>query len=153
MKKLIEQMIKFGLVGALSFVIDFVITMTVAWGLRKGGIGTDIAALVGAFFGFVISVIVNYLLSMKFVFVRKEDMNRKKEFVIFVSLSVVGLAINEIIIMLALMISKEFANSLYNNHPDVITAGAKIFATAVVMVYNFVTRKIFLESKDANGEK
>ena len=29
----------------------------------------------------------------------------------------------------------------------------KIFATAVVMVYNFITRKIFIEGKNDNSKK
>ena len=32
---------------------------------------------------------------------------------------------------------------------DWVPIEAKVVATAVVMVYNFVTRKIFLEKKDA----
>lgn len=111
--------------------------------------GTSQAALVGAFFGFVISVIVNYLLSMKYVFKRREDMDRKREFVIFVVLSVIGLGINELIILFCIDV-------VYNNWDwlhalvgaTLATAGAKIIATGVVMVYNFVTRKIFLEQKE-----
>ena len=76
MKKLIEQMVKFGFVGAFCFVIAFAITM----GLTYIGVYHLIAAAAG----FIISVVVNYLLSFKFVFERKEDMDRKAEFVIFV---------------------------------------------------------------------
>ena len=32
--------------------------------------------------------------------------------------------------------------------PTTVTAAAKIVATAIVMVYNFITRKIFLEQKE-----
>ena len=99
MKKLLEQILKFGVVGVVCFVIDFVITMVMSTVLREiFSMGTSRAALVAAFFGFVISVIVNYLLSMKYVFVRKEDMDRRKEFIIFVILSAFGLVLNEVII-------------------------------------------------------
>ena len=92
MKKLIDQILKFGVVGIISFIVDFVITMAVSTGLRQGaGMGTSQAALIGAFFGFVVSVIVNYILSMKYVFERRDDLDRKKEFIIFVVLSVFGL--------------------------------------------------------------
>ena len=98
MKKLIDQILKFGVVGLISFIVDFVITMAVSTGLRQGaGMGTSQAALIGAFFGFVVSVIVNYILSMKYVFERRDDLDRKKEFIIFVVLSVFGLGINELI--------------------------------------------------------
>ncbi|WP_199642622.1 GtrA family protein [Roseburia sp. AM51-8] len=100
MKKLIDQILKFGVVGIISFIVDFVITMAVSTGLRQGaGMGTSQAALIGAFFGFVVSVIVNYILSMKYVFERRDDLDRKKEFIIFVVLSVFGLGINELIIL------------------------------------------------------
>lgn len=150
MKKLIEQLIKFGLVGALCFVIDFVITMVVSEVLR-GVFSVDVttSAAVGGFFGFVISVIVNYVLSMKFVFVRRDDMDRKKEFIIFVILSAIGLGINEAIIVLSLDILYVKWIWLHEHVGETIaTAGAKIIATAVVMIYNFVTRKIFLEKKE-----
>ena len=150
MKKLLSQILKFGAVGIICFIIDFLITMIISTGLREGlAMGTSQAALVGAFFGFVISVIVNYLLSMKYVFKRREDMDRKREFVIFVVLSVIGLGINELIILFCIDV-------VYNNWDwlhalvgaTLATAGAKIIATGVVMVYNFVTRKIFLEQKE-----
>lgn len=149
MKKLIEQILKFGVVGIISFIVDFVITMVVSTVLRTLlHMGTSKAALIGAFFGFVISVIVNYILSMKYVFERRDDMDRKKEFVIFVILSAFGLVINELIILLCIDV-------IYNNwlwlqswvNDTLATAGSKIVATGVVMVYNFITRKIFLEKK------
>lgn len=156
MKKLIDQILKFGVVGIISFIVDFVITMAVSTLLRTSvGMTTSQAALVGAFFGFVISVIVNYILSMKYVFERREDLDRKKEFTIFVVLSIIGLGINELIILFC--IDLMYANWAWLHNligATLATAGAKIVATAVVMVYNFVTRKIFLENKDgqAKGE-
>ena len=46
MKKLIDQILKFGVVGIISFIVDFVITMAVSTGLRQGaGMGTSQAAL------------------------------------------------------------------------------------------------------------
>ena len=150
MKKLMEQIMKFGVVGVVCFLIDFAITMVVSTLLRtKAGMETGTAALIGAFFGFTISVIINYILSMKYVFVRKEEMDRKKEFIIFTILSLIGLGIHEVIIMLCIDV-------IYGNwawlsgwlSPTLATAGGKIFATGIVMVYNFITRKKFLEKKE-----
>ena len=149
MKKLFAQLVKFGLVGGLCFVIDFLITLGVSALLRKASFDTDTAALVAGFFGFVISVMVNYFLSMKYVFARKEDMDRRKEFLIFMVLSVIGLGINELLLKGSLVVAAKVIVHLYESQPNLVTAGAKIIATAVVMVYNFVTRKIFLEKKEA----
>ena len=127
--------------------IDFAIS-TALVALLKGSVSNSFAALVGGFFGFTISVIVNYLLSMKFVFTRNEELSRKKEFVIFIVLSVIGLGLNEIILLICSTIYE--ANQVLMDTIDftVWFAAAKVFATAIVMVYNFISRKIFLEKKN-----
>lgn len=91
--------------------------------------------MVSSAISFTISVIVNYLLSMKFVFKRKDDIGRKTEFIVFVLLSIMGLLINQFI----MWISVDKLNIFYMI--------SKIFATFIVMVWNFISRKIFLEKK------
>lgn len=143
MKKLIDQILKFGAVGFFCFFIDFAI-----YTLLLALIDWHYDYVIATFWGFTISVIVNYLLSMKYVFVRKDDMDRRKEFVIFVILSIFGCILNEILIVLCM-------NGIYDNWPwlqsivsrELAKMGGKIVATGVVMVYNFITRKIFLEKK------
>lgn len=147
MKKLFAQIIKFGFVGVLCFFIDFAI-LRILVALLEGNVSNGLAAMIGGFFGFTISVIVNYVLSMKFVFTQKEDLSRKKEFVIFIVLSVIGLGINQIILLVCSNIYE--ANQVLM---DTISfenwiSLAKVFATAIVMVYNFISRKIFLEKKN-----
>ena len=155
MKKLIEQILKFGVVGVICFAIDFLITLVVSALLRKTGMDATTAALIGAFFGFTISVIVNYLLSMKFVFTRDENMSRKREFIIFVILSLVGLGLNELIIKggMELYAGMKTTYPGLSEADGIATALAKVIATGIVMVYNFVTRKIFLEKKPDPSEQ
>lgn len=86
---------------------------------------------------------------MKYVFKRREDMDRRREFIVFVILSVIGLGINELIILFCIDIVYSNWAWLHNLvGATLATAGAKIVATGVVMVYNFITRKIFLEQKE-----
>lgn len=144
MKKLLDQILKFGAVGFFCFFIDFAI-----YTLLIAVIDWHYDYMIATFFGFTISVIVNYLLSMKFVFARKDDMDRRKEFIIFVILSIIGCILNELLILLCM-------NGIYDNWKwlqtivsrELAKLGGKIVATGVVMVYNFITRKIFLEKKD-----
>ena len=82
---------------------------------------------------FSVSVLVNYILSMRFVFQGKQDMSKWQEIAIFTVLSVIGLVFNQIIMYLLV----EFFAIFY--------AIAKIFTTMTVTIFNFISRKIFLE--------
>ena len=62
-KKLFAQILRFGVVGGLSFLIDFVITLIVSAACRAFGMDVATAATVGGLFGFCISLVFNYLMS------------------------------------------------------------------------------------------
>lgn len=84
---------------------------------------------------FTVSVVANYILSMKYVFQRKKNANRVKEFIVFVILSAIGLLLNQLLMWGAV------------DGMGIYYVAAKVLATAVVMVYNFVSRKLILEEK------
>jgi putative flippase GtrA len=88
--KLIQQFLKFGVVGVICFFIDT--------GLYTICNFIGIPYLISGVIGFSVSVVVNYLLSMKYVFVRRDDLSRKKEFIIYLILSIIGLILNELIL-------------------------------------------------------
>ena len=150
MKNLFAQIMKFGVVGAVCFGIDYIIGYSVMKIIMKLGGGTlfELASMAGSALGFTVSVIINYILSFKFVFERKEDLDRRKEFVAFIILSVIGLGLNQLIIWIC--VGPVYGNIAFLRNIlnyDLAYTGAKVIATAIVMVYNFVTRKIFLEKK------
>ncbi len=126
MKKLIEQIMKFGVVGVICFGIDYglMIFLTELCG---------ISYLVSSGISFSVSVVVNYTLSLKFVFETDKDNNKVVEFLIFIILSVVGLGINQVLMWVCV------------DKLHVYYMISKIGVTGVVMVYNFVTRKLILE--------
>ena len=77
MKKLIAQILKFAVVGGISFVIDFVVYAILCNVM-------NVHYIIAGITGFGVSVVANYILSMKFVFASKDDMPKDKEFIIFV---------------------------------------------------------------------
>ena len=129
MVKLIQQMIKFGFVGVLCFFIDYgiMVFLTEVFGINY---------MVSSTVSFSVSVTVNYILSVAFVFETDKDKNKIKEFIVFVLLSIVGLGVHELCMWLG--------TDLMGIHYMI----TKIGATAIVMVYNFVTRKMFIEKKN-----
>lgn len=124
--KLFQQIFKFGVVGGIAFVIDYGIMV-----ISKELLGFSI--LLSAGLGFTISVIFNYIASVKWVFNVNKDKNEKKNFILFMIFSVIGLIITELIMFVG------------TNIINISYLIVKIAATAIVMVFNFITRKMFLE--------
>ena len=125
MKKLIIQLIKFGIVGVIATLIDLAVLMVL-----KEFMHVDVLAASAV--AFSVSVIANYILSMLFVF-KSRGNSKVKEFLVFVILSIGGLLLNQFI----MWIGTEIMTAYY--------LWVKAFALVFVPIYNFVTRKIFLE--------
>ena len=127
-KSLIQQIIRFGFVGGGAFVIDYgiMIFLTEAAGINY---------LISSACSFVISVTFNYILSVKWVFNVSGERSQAQDMTVFMVLSVIGLGINQLIMWLTV------------DKLHIFYMLAKIGATAVVMVYNFITRKLFLENR------
>lgn len=119
---------KFGVVGLIAFVIDYglMVALTELAGINY---------LVSATISFTVSVVFNYVASMRYVFTHKEGLSRRREFIIFVVLSVIGLGLNDLLMWIG--------TTLW----DISYLIVKIGATALVTVYNFITRKIFLDGE------
>ena len=124
--KLFQQIFKFGIVGGIAFIIDYGIMV-----ISKELLGFSI--LLSAGLGFTISIIFNYIASVKWVFNVNKDKNEKKNFILFMIFSVIGLILTELIMFVG------------TNIINISYLIVKIAATAIVMVFNFITRKLFLE--------
>ena len=129
MRKLIEQFLKFGVVGTIAFCIDYGVLMLLS---QAFGVNPVVAAGIS----FCVSVVFNYLASMRYVFTHREDMTRGREFVIFIVLSAIGLVINEVCMAAGV--------AMLGTSALMVTV-AKLFATVVVMVWNFFSRKKWLD--------
>lgn len=71
---------------------------------------------------------------MRFVFRHRDDLSRVRELLIFSALSLVGLAINEALMWLGVSV-------LALNYVLM-----KVIATCMVMLWNFVSRKRWLDA-------
>jgi len=125
-KKLIAQFMKFGIVGVIAFLIDYglMVALTEFFGVPY---------LISNTISFTVSVVFNYVASMRYVFERRDDMSRHREFIIFVVLSIIGLILNDLFMWL-------FVSVWLIDYRI-----AKIIVTVLVAIWNFVTRKTFLE--------
>lgn len=127
MINLFKQLFKFGIVGILATIVDF-------------GTLTLLTEVFGVFYltsscvAFILSTLFNYVASMKYVFKSRFTQDEKKqELLLFTVLSVIGLILNQLLMWF-------FVEKI-----NVFYVLAKIFATILVMAWNFVSRKKWLE--------
>ena len=135
---------KFGIVGVIAFIID--------WGILNLLVGLfHMHNVLAATISFIISLIFNYVASMKVVFKHRDDMARWMEIVIFVVGAVIGLFMNDAIIWISTYGMNHDAYVSQSAEYLIRTNVGKLIATAVVMVWNFVTRKWLLDDTHTNA--
>lgn len=122
-----KQIFRFLIVGGSATIIDFGIMILLTEIFR-------VHYLLSSGISFGISVIYNYTLSTKWVFLCDAQKNTSWKFTVFAALSIVGLILN----LLFMWIFTENLGLSY-----IIS---KIGAAALVMIYNFISRKLLLES-------
>lgn len=122
-----RQFLKFALVGFASLAVEYLFL-----GYFLQALSMDY--LLATTIAFTISIVVNYILSMKYVFSHKENMSRKREFTIFAVLSAIGLGLNDLYMFIGV--------SLLN----VGTMAMKLISTFFVTWYNYFSRRKFLDA-------
>lgn len=126
LEHLLVQIFKFGIVGVVATLIDFIFLY-----LFKDCL--DFPLLLSNTLSFVISVIYNYWASLTFVFDVNKEKSKRRNFIIFVICSFIGLLLNDLMVY------------VITDKLGVYYMISKVIATLFVMVFNFITRKKFLE--------
>lgn len=125
-----KQFGRFAVVGLVSLAVEYSLLLYMVE-------VQSINYLVATTISFFASVVVNYLLSMRYVFERREDISRKREFTIFAVLSAIGLGLND----LYMFIGVGVLNIGYQ--------AMKLISTFFVTWYNFFSRRRFLDAGKA----
>ncbi|MDN3495386.1 GtrA family protein [Planococcus sp. APC 4015] len=126
MRRLMWQFARFLVVGVFSFAFDYGLFFIL---FQFFGVQYIVASTIS----FSLSLVLNYFLTLKFVFVAQPGRNVAKEFAIYIGLNIGALGLNQLILFLSV--------DLLGTSPLV----GKLIATAVVLVYNFISRKLLIE--------
>ncbi len=126
-KNIAAQFVRFAIVGIIAFLIDYslLIILTEVF---------NIMYLVSSIISYTIATIFNYLASMRFVFAHRENMTRRREFIIVFVLSIIALGLNTLLLWLGVSILGWDYRI------------AKLIVTLLVTTFNFVTRRVFLDA-------
>ena len=123
---LIQQIFKFGIVGGIATVIDFACIYVLKEFL-------NLPVILSNTLSFCIATIYNYWASIHWVFNVNKEKNPKKNFILFILFSVIGLLLNDLIVWYTI------------DTFHIYYLLGKVIATGIVMIFYFITRKIFLE--------
>ena len=151
-KKMILEIIRFLLVGGLATLVDWAISFFVTSITPSVMVGNlDIThTVLSTACGFSIGLLVNYFLSVVFVFKDKKDENSGKSFKDFLVFTLIGVLVLLFQFLLIYLVNDllfvkdmEWTVILIGN----LTWGyiiAKVLATAIGLVLNYIFRKIFI---------
>lgn len=147
-KPLMYEILRFVIVGGVATVVDFLIaslfqyfiyTSSEVWSLL-GFIPVTASVFVSTIMGFTFGVIVNYILSILVVFKDVENEKTSRSvlgFITFVGLGIIGFIINLAI--------KEGGNKIINFEGHFFWfAFVFAVATLIVLIYNYISRKLIL---------
>ncbi len=147
----LAEIIRFAIVGAIATLADFIASGIVLYLFdpslytqftdifsSEGASVTAQCVSTGA--GFLVGVVVNYLLSVFFVFEEKGNSKTVLGFILFTALSAGGLAIN--VLGMYLLVGLAGWNYWL----------IKILLTCIVLVYNYLTRKFIIFRKRRKGD-
>ncbi len=120
-------------VGGIAFVVDYAVFSIVCLLLGEGEVVTAVATIAG----FICGLIVNFLISKKFVFTEDaNNVSKKGEFIWYTIIGIVGAGLNVLLMLL-------FTEWIMSMNRYI----AKIIVALIVLVYNYVARKLILYSK------
>ncbi len=122
------QLFRYLLVGGVAFVFDFgpLAALTELAGLHY---------LLSATFAFLVGLMVNYCLSIWWVFSQRKLRSKTAEFVVFALVGVVGLGLND----LCIWTLTEYLHLHY--------LVSKVVSTGLVLFWNFFARRFLLFTK------
>ena len=123
------QFFRYIFVGGTAFVVDFFFLYFFS----------DICGiyyLVSGVLSFIISVLVNYLMSTKWVFNQDNIDNKVLEFNLFLIISTIGLVFTEILLY------------FFTDILGLYYLISKIIAAIIVLFWNFIARRVMFYGKD-----
>lgn len=153
-KQLFWEIFRFLLVGGTATLADYILFYVFRqWifpaDLFAGKVWDVSSLAIATAVGFVAGLLINWILSVKFVFraVRdKEEASSKRSFLIFTLIGVIGLAITELGVLLLVHVFPEI--TLFNVAEFLGLPWtewfAKVIMTCIVLVFNYLGRKLLI---------
>jgi putative flippase GtrA len=153
-KILLFEFLRYIVVGGIAFIVDFgSLYIFKEYVFYKLTFPYDVYLATSV--GFILGLIVNYILSLKFVFTQAKDQGKgrdTKSFAIFAIIGIIGLGLTNLGMYLGCDLFKPQLDSCLTYIGDLIKYDlvkygyllVKCIVTAVVLLWNYAGRKIII---------
>ena len=121
---------RYAFVGGIAFVIDYLFFVIFNILFLNITDSKELSVAVGTTAGFIAGLIVNFILSKKFVFTEKANVGSKGEFMAYFVIGLIGYFINMGLMQLFIIKINEYIS--------------KVIVAIIVLVYNYTARKYIL---------
>ncbi len=137
---IIKQFAKFIIVGGINTAIDFLVLNTEMW---LTGIHDGFSMIILNSISFSIATINSYFMNKRWTFEDKKKQSESVKFSQFLIVSVIGMIINSGVVYILTTEIQPIAGI----NPQLWANGAKLVATGVSLVWNFVGYKLWVFKK------
>jgi putative flippase GtrA len=154
-KSLFYEILRFLIVGGIATIADYAVYYLFRqWILppkliADSGAWDTVSLIIATALGFCCGLIVNWIMSVKFVFrdvKDKEESHSKKSFLIFAIIGLIGLGITELGMHFGVKLLPDI--SLFGSFEFLELAWKewimKVVMTCIVLVWNYIGRKLFV---------
>ena len=156
-KRLFAEIIRFLLVGGLATVCDYAVYLLFRKALLPpelfvgNSVWDSVSAVIATTLGFAVGLLINWVLSVFFVFrdgEKQVDVKSKSDFVKFTVIAVIGLLFTQFAVGLGVLVVPAF--SIFGTE-TFLSLGwnewlLKAVTTCIVLVFNYFARKKFIFS-------
>jgi len=150
-KELFGEVFRFLVTGGIATIVDYLVFGLIIWLFDTGSYETfwqiftvkassSVVTIIATGLGFIAGLVVNYFMSIYFVYVHKGDSKKFNGILKFILLSVVGFLINTLGMYVGF--------TLLNFNEWIV----KIVLTIVVMIYNYISKRLLIFNKEEKVE-
>lgn len=149
--ELFKEIIRFLIVGGIATIGDYIIFYLCNLVIFKATSET-VNMFFSTFLGFTTGLLINWFLqSFVFKYVGESQTKSKKVFLKFIIISVIGLGITEFGMLLAKPIYNTYTFNVFDWFSfDFWKLFMKCLMTGIVLVWNYIGRKVFVFKQEAS---
>ncbi len=122
---IVLQLFRYTVAGGSAFIVDF----SLLWFLRDK---MELPLQLSVIIAYIVGLIITYLLSIFWIFDKRQKGSQVVEFTIFSLIGIIGLGLTSLFMW------------IFTDLLDVYYMVSKLFTTAIVFIWNFVAKKKIL---------